>query len=231
MKVTIIGNCGPYPQVNGAPCSCYLLEDKDTKIVMDMGTGSMAVLREFVDIKSVDAFFFSHFHFDHVSDFLSFRYYLETHGIHIKVFAKREETAIFKCLFDNSYLIEVLPIGEDVIQKLNHLSLSFALLPHPKDNFAIKVNNGEKVFVYSGDTTDNPKLHDFCKDANVVLLDCVKPSGARGPHANIDTAITITKETGAKILATHIQPELDNPEIFDNIPNVEVAKWKQTYEI
>lgn len=49
MKLTVLGNTGPYPKAGGA-CSGYLLENGDSKVVLDMGNGTLANLRTICDI-------------------------------------------------------------------------------------------------------------------------------------------------------------------------------------
>ena len=47
MKLTILGNRGPYPTPNGA-CSGYLLESEKTHILIECGTGVLAKMQHHI---------------------------------------------------------------------------------------------------------------------------------------------------------------------------------------
>ena len=69
MKLTILGNNGPYPASNAA-CSGYLLESDSgkTHVLIDCGTGVLAQLVGRSLLPSLDAVLLSHLHFDHMSE-------------------------------------------------------------------------------------------------------------------------------------------------------------------
>ena len=88
MKLTVIGNYGPYPRKSGTSCSCYLIEDKGVKILLDFGSGAIANLQSVVDIKDIDYIFISHLHYDHTSDLLPLRYLLADKGKKINIITR-----------------------------------------------------------------------------------------------------------------------------------------------
>src|SRR5690625_1479870 len=67
MKVTIIGFWGGYPAAGGAT-SAYLVEEKDFKLLVDAGSGSLSKLQSYINISDLDAVIVSHYHQDHVAD-------------------------------------------------------------------------------------------------------------------------------------------------------------------
>src|SRR5690625_2660784 len=67
MKVTIIGFWGGYPAAGGAT-SAYLVEEKDFKLLVDAGSGSLSKLQKYINISDLDAVIVSHYHHDHVAD-------------------------------------------------------------------------------------------------------------------------------------------------------------------
>src|SRR5699024_12774482 len=67
MKVTIIGFWGGYPAAGGAT-SAYLVEEKDFKLLVDAGSGSLSKLQNYINISDLDAVIVSHYHHDHVAD-------------------------------------------------------------------------------------------------------------------------------------------------------------------
>ena len=68
MYLTILGNNGPFPSPNGA-CSGYFLESDsgETKILMDLGPGSLSRLLEIARMEELAGVVVSHMHFDPVS--------------------------------------------------------------------------------------------------------------------------------------------------------------------
>ena len=49
MKLTVFGNNATCPEADGA-CSSFLVETEGKKILLDMGNGSLAKIRQNVDI-------------------------------------------------------------------------------------------------------------------------------------------------------------------------------------
>ena len=79
MKLTVLGKYGPYPPINGATSS-YLLQTDSANVLLDLGSGTLARLKEKVGVKDISFIVFSHLHFDHVSDFGVLSYELSFSG-------------------------------------------------------------------------------------------------------------------------------------------------------
>lgn len=77
MKLTVFGNNSTCPEADGA-CSCYLLQTKGKRILLDMGNGSAAKLQKHLPLTQLDAIIISHLHFDHFGDLFCAKYALET---------------------------------------------------------------------------------------------------------------------------------------------------------
>jgi len=210
MNFTVIGKYGPFPPEGGA-CSCYLLEFSDKKIVLDMGAGSFSRLMHFVDVFDIDAIFLSHLHFDHMSDIPVFGYAVNAinkklgQDKKIKLFAPKEPSNIFKLFSREAFDIET--INENLKVKLGKAEITFLKMTHPFPSYAIKVDDGEKIFAYSGDTSLNDKLAGFIKGASVALLDANfkhkdKPQNA--VHMTITEAAMVAKQANVKkLILTH----------------------------
>ena len=76
MKLTILGNNGPFPAAAGA-CSGYLLRHNGKNILIDCGNGVLANLQRFIHFEELDAIVLTHLHSDHVSDMNVLRYALQ----------------------------------------------------------------------------------------------------------------------------------------------------------
>ena len=76
MKLTVLGNNGPFPAAGGA-CSGYLLQSAMANILIDCGNGTLANLQKIVSIDKLDAVVLTHLHSDHVSDIHIMKYAIE----------------------------------------------------------------------------------------------------------------------------------------------------------
>jgi hypothetical protein len=61
--------------------------------------------------------------------------------------------------------------------KRDDIHVSFCRMEHPVETYAIRLQDGDAVFVYSGDSVYTEKLAEFAKGADVLLID----SGFMGP--------------------------------------------------
>ena len=71
MRLTIIGCSGSFPGPQ-SPASCYLLqahhEGRTWSVVLDLGSGALGPLQQYVDPTTLDAVVLSHLHADHFLD-------------------------------------------------------------------------------------------------------------------------------------------------------------------
>ena len=229
MRLTVIGRYGPYPAPGGA-CSCYLLNAGGMNIVMDMGPGSLSGLLKVTDVGSISAVWISHLHYDHTSDLLPFRYLLEDLGQRIKVVTHPEDTDYYRLLFGhrNIEVTDAVPGGG---LRLGGLDLSFYEMDHTAYDLALRVSDGQKTFVYTGDTRFTENLFAAGGGADCVLADCAKPDGFSGPHMTVTHAKEIRRRTGARLIATHLSPGYSPNDDLAGCDGIETAEEGQTYVI
>src|ERR671917_298741 len=75
MRLTVLGKSPSWQDAGGA-CSGYLVEEGDTRVLLDCGNGVFAKLRERMDYVDVDAVVISHLHADHFLDLVPYSYAL-----------------------------------------------------------------------------------------------------------------------------------------------------------
>lgn len=209
MKLTILGNNGPYPSAGGA-CSGYLIEHEDTKILLDCGNGVLSNLLKVCEVEQLDAIILSHLHPDHISDLFVFRYALWPKGKKIPVYAPSSPIEEFERLhYDKAY--EMYPIEEHLQMNIGSLSISFSELKHLLQNYGICIEVEGKKFIYTGDTQYDEKVIDFAKDADMLLIECgvlERDLESNTPHLSAKQACKIGKESKAKkLLLTHFHPK------------------------
>ena len=67
MRLTVLGKYGPFPAPGGAT-SGYLIEQGDTRVLFDCGSGVLTRLLAQCPLEQLDAVVLSHLHEDHVAD-------------------------------------------------------------------------------------------------------------------------------------------------------------------
>ncbi|MDC7126572.1 MAG: MBL fold metallo-hydrolase [Spirochaetales bacterium] len=222
MKLTVIGYYGAYPEKNSAT-SGYLIEEGDTKILLDCGSGVLSRLQNYIDLKDLDGVVFSHYHPDHCADFgcLQYAIMLETlHKKRIKTFeawGPGRETFLSYQNYCNgkSYLEkESFSIGSLNFQTIEN--------PHEVPSFSIKVKgeSGAQI-VYSGDTNYYKELALFTGKADLFLCESSlfdEQQGVTWGHLTSTEAGKIAADAGAKKLCLTHFPHypLEKIEILKN---------------
>ena len=244
MKLTVLGNNGPYPSAGGA-CSGYLIQQGGKKILIDCGNGVLSNLQKVTSFEELDAIILTHLHSDHMSDMMVLRYAIQAKikkgamNHKIDVFAPSEPQEEFKRL-DINNAFNLAPISDDLVLKFGDMTITFSPMTHPFKSFAVCVSSDGKKFVFSGDTSWNENIIEFAKDADVVMLDAGLLSADKKdenvPHLTARECGIVAKESGAKkLILTHFFPEYDVEQLIaearENFQNVIASELMKTYEI
>lgn len=208
MKLTILGNNGPYPAADGA-CSGYLLSSDSgkTHILMDCGTGTLARLTRFIPWEALSAVVLSHLHYDHMSDLLPMQYALQFHPrkTPLPVFAPETPADVRALLNAPAYDLRAMEACE-----LGEFQLTFCAVRHPVESFAIRATCDGRSFVYTGDTNEAPNLADFARGANLLLADAGLSSAdwhENAPHLSAAGCARLAREAECeRLLLTHLNP-------------------------
>src|SRR3954454_4151457 len=75
MQLTVLGGSAASPNT-GMGCAGFLVETTSTRLVLDLGPGTLSELRRHADFRTLDAVIVSHLHVDHVLDLLALRHAL-----------------------------------------------------------------------------------------------------------------------------------------------------------
>ncbi|RKD32585.1 MBL fold metallo-hydrolase [Thermohalobacter berrensis] len=244
MRLTVLGNNGPYPSPGGA-CSGYLIEDKDTKILVDCGNGVLSRLLKVCDLEQIDGIILSHLHSDHISDIFILKYVLglskkrEYSNKPIPLYAPSDDKeTLNKFEFNNAF--KIFSINENEKVQINDLEVSFKKMTHPVEAYAIKIESENKTFVYSGDTSYNENISKFAHNADLFLCEAGVLEEDRTedtPHLSAKQAGEVaTKAAVKRLLLTHFWPEYkqerileEAKETFDSI--LELSEQMKTYYI
>ncbi len=166
MKLTLLGVYGPFPAAGGG-CSSYLVEDGDTHILLDCGSGSLSRLLQRVPLTALDAIVLSHMHADHAGEIDLYRYALEfgQGNAPLKVFAP-EIGSLQKEAF--------APVRTEPGMQITigSLTLRFFESRHAVPTNGVRVTDkAGHALVYTGDSAWMDSLVDAAKDADLLLAD------------------------------------------------------------
>jgi ribonuclease BN (tRNA processing enzyme) len=235
MKLTVLGNNGPYPSKGGA-CSGYLLssDSGNTNILIEFGTGVLAMLPGFISYEKLDAIVLSHLHFDHMSDILPMQYALQFNPRQtpLPVYAPEEPEnvrALLDCACYDLWPAEDFTVGE--------MRVSFTPARHPVPTNAVSVTCDGKRFVYTGDSNQDALVELFCEGADLLLADCGLSNVDHrftAPHYSAGLCGQLAANTHAKrLLLTHLNPKYVPDALLAEarfaFPEAELAELGATY--
>ncbi len=166
---------GAYPSADH-PSSGYLLQHDGWTMMLDLGSGVLMKLREYIDINELSAVFFSHYHPDHVADTGVLQHAVKVQtdlGIRtsvLKFFGLPGKT-FFDSLNYHSYT-EATAIDPGSEMMIGPLSFRFLLNPHPDGGCSVRIEGGGRSIVYTGDTGWNDELPGFASGCDLLLCEC-----------------------------------------------------------
>lgn len=244
MNLTILGCYGPYPPAGGC-CSGYLLEEEGVKLLIDCGNGVLSRLQEHCPMWDLDAVLLSHLHSDHMSDLMIMRYGLEyaraggKAGRPLPLYAPPQPAEEFKRLpYKNAYEVKHLEAGSPV--QVGPFTVNFQDNVHVIPCLAMRIETGNRVLIYSGDTEDYPELAGFARDADMFLCEAnfQEADMAANPpnHLSAAQAARIAAAAGVKkLVLTHLPAEQDPlvslNEAKEHFDDVELAREGTTHTV
>lgn len=212
MKWTVIGYWGGYPG-EGEATSGYLLEHDGFRLLVDCGSGVLAQLQSYINIKDIDAVILSHYHHDHVADVgpLQFARLIESmtdeelpelpiygHGFNDDEFQRLDHEHYTKGYLYQPY------------QKLNigPFEISFLKTDHPVPCFAMRFEADGESIVYTADSAYLDEFIHFTEQADLFVSECnfyADQDGRPAGHMNSTDAASIARDAEVgQLLLTHL---------------------------
>lgn len=245
MKLTVLGNYGPYPKA-GCACSGFLLTSDSANILIDCGSGVVSKLQKYIEIEELDAVILSHLHSDHAGDMLTLGYAVDMkirkqqmRGP-LKVYLPGEPIDEFKRIASRQSF-EAIEINENLNLEMKDVQIAFKEMKHGYQNYAISIRKGKRRFVYSGDTMPNDALIEFAKDADLFLCEAGllerDEKSIRAMHLTAKEAGIIAEKAGtSRLLLTHFLPDIKVEHYINEAASVyngimEIAGEGKTYYI
>jgi len=212
MELCVIGNNGTCPQKDGA-CSSYLLTiDSGERILIDAGNGSLSKLWHICDPAFLDAIIISHLHFDHMADLFAIRYLLESRKYYgepidpIRLYIP-DMPEWMDAEIASSGVFDIVPIHDGKAEKIFGDIVSFALVEHLIESYAVRIEADNRTFVYSGDSGMCTQLIEAAKNADLFLCESTflkEPVQPCNHHLSVEQAAQAAFSAGvSKLLLTH----------------------------
>ncbi|PLR83762.1 hypothetical protein CVD25_12040 [Bacillus canaveralius] len=211
MKLTVIGCWGGYPKINEASTG-YLLEENGFKLLIDCGSGVLSKLQNIIQPEEINSVILSHYHADHIADIGVLQHarliqsFLGKKMDELPIYAPESEQEFPKLTHKNItngveyHPAEVLTVGP--------FSIRFLRTDHPVPCYAMRIETGGKVFVYTADTSYKHELEQFSKDADLLLCECnfyKEQDGKNAGHMNsLDAGKLAAVANVKRLILTHL---------------------------
>lgn len=229
MRLTVLGGSAAGPNT-GQGCSGYLVESGETRIVLDLGPGTLPELRRHADFRTLDGIVVSHAHLDHVLDLLALRFalaynprpapariplWLPPGGGAVlakaaEAFAAPGEASRF--FADRFDIAEYDPARALAVADL---TVRFAPTAHFVPCWAIRVESpdADGPLVYTADTGPAADLAPFAGGAAVLVAEASEPHPSPNPPADrghmtaVEAADLARRADAATLVLTHLWEE------------------------
>ena len=229
MKLTILGCSGSVPGPD-SPASGYLVESGGTRIVLDLGNGTLGALQRHLDPFDLDALLLSHLHPDHCADVAALTVLRRYHPAppydpaqrRLPVFAPEEAPSRLAALYAPSaaelaetdlgdvYDFTALSAGP---VRIGAFEIHAVPVAHVCTGWGFRIAAEGRVLAYTGDTGPCHELTELAQGADVLLAEASWPDSPEAPegvHLSGKQAAEVAKGSGVgTLLLTHLQPWTD----------------------
>lgn len=222
MELTVLGAQGTWPGAGGENCG-YLLTQDGYHLWVDAGTGTFARLQQVISVDDVGAMLITHGHPDHFVDIIPTFYARHYGGLGkpgLPLWSPGGFTDLAAALVSEN--------GRNVMAEAYEFNTAVAGRPFDLGPFHVtpfemvhigvlslgyRIEAGDTVFAYSGDTGPCDAAIELARDAHLFLCEATYQNASRlyPFHLSAAQAGEIGTEAGARhLVLTHLTPELDH---------------------
>lgn len=222
MRLTVIGCSGSYPGPD-SPASCYLLEadheGRTWRVLVDLGSGALGTLQQYVDPLTLDAVLLSHLHPDHYFDisglYVIWKYHPAGPRDRIPVYGPvgvaRQASRAYGLSPEPGMGTEFdFREYDETPIHLGPFLVRATRVVHPVPAYGLRVEADGRSLAYSGDTGPCDALVDLAKGADLLLAEAAFVEGAENPedlHLTGTDAGRAARDAGVgRLVLTHIPP-------------------------
>lgn len=262
IKLTVLGKYSPFPPAAGACPGYWVSTGGDGAsagagcgVLLDCGPGVLSRFQRFVGpLDVIRRVVLSHLHFDHTSDFHALRYAASPDRRyqrlpqHVTVYAPREPEKEFSFLTYKEAVDAIAVDAGDTIRLggcgpgtgAEVLSVMFFRSEHPLPCHAMRIESGDGIVTYSGDSRPCDSLVEAARGADLFLCEASAvekdAAFAAAGHLTARQAGEAALMAGVKkLLLTHLWPLYDERVLLEEcrevFPGAEIAQEGATYQV
>ena len=228
MNLFILGSGTCVPTVERGPAGLALALDSHL-ILFDGGSGSLRqMVRMSLDFRQVDYLCLSHFHPDHVADFVPFLFAMNytvdfTRSLPLHIIGPKGLRNFYDQLhgiFGRWIEAQTYPLSFREAEESHFSYPDFAILTLPMTHSAASVGfrviSRDRSLVYSGDTDYCGNIVMLGRNADLLILECSFPNERKTEgHLTPSLAGKIAREASCKkLLLTHFYPVFQDHDIL-----------------
>ena len=231
-------------------------------LVLDLGNGSLGALQRHLDPFAVDALLLSHLHPDHCADVASLVVYRRHHPRppydvtrrRLPVYAPLEAPDRLAAQYatcareraetDLSDVLDFRTVTDRASTEVAGCTLVTRQVDHVCESFGLRLEEGGRTLVYSGDTGPCAALVELARGADVLLCEASWPHARAcgtppptGVHLSGRQAGEHAARAGVgRLLLTHVPVWSDGPELLAEAKEVfpgpvELVRAGATYQV
>ena len=230
MQLTSLGgaSAGPGP---GQGCSGYLVDINETRIVLDLGPGTLVELRRHTEMAALDAIVISHMHVDHILDVFALWWgwihnpeplsrllplWLPPGGREALLATAQTLAAPDDVAQLSTKVFDVREYNPDASLTIGIATVRFTPTRHYIPCWAIRVSSSDgRGLAYTADNGNAASLIPFVAGADVLIAEASMPvppadaSAFRGVSTATEVATLAHEARVGTLVLTHIWPEHD----------------------
>ena len=229
MRLTVAGAGPAYTDRAGATGAAYVLDDGLTRLLVDLGQGSLPRVFPVVRPEDLAAVVISHLHPDHFIDLVALRHYLRFQfepPRRLRVLGPADLPGRLDALHAapgfTGEALDCETLGE-AERRIGSLTVRAALVWHTDESYGIRVapTGGGPGLVYSGDCGRASDLAPLIAPGDTLLSEVSfgpgpVPPGA--PHLDGPAIGVLAARSGvARVLLTHLQMGFDPDETVRSV--------------
>lgn len=254
MRVIALGTCASYPGPGNA-CSGWLVQEEETNLLVDCGTGILANLQQVLPLTQITAIVISHMHADHFLDLIplryAFNYGLAPGSPRPLIFLPPGGIAVLERIVHpldpgsaDGFFASVFTVQEydpGVPLKVGSLTVRFASGNHYVPSWAIAVEGGRRV-VFTSDTGPSDAVAELARGADLLVTEATYLSveeerdSTRGHLTATEAGELAALACPKRVLLTHQWPHRDGDltlrkakEVFQG--DIALAQEGRLYEL
>ncbi|MGF1471600.1 MAG: MBL fold metallo-hydrolase [Rubrobacteraceae bacterium] len=252
MEVTVVGSGTVVPRLSRRQ-SCVSVRTGNDALVFDLGSGAVrGMLRASLDPFAVDHIFFTHFHPDHTVDAVPLLFAMnygaaEPRTRPLRIAGPEPFKGFWAKLMDvwgdwmkGDYSMEVSELSHQCTSpiELSGCRISWAPAEHRPESIAYRLEEGNRAFVYTGDTEYSESVVELARNADTMLVECSFPDDNPVPgHLTPESVARTASEAGVdRAILTHVYPAAEELDLAKEVGKgfdgeVSVAEDGLTFEV